>query len=263
MATLKAFEGNRSPTRVLCGGRKLASVVGRAARRRDRLSRRHSLDDAPTKGFENILGRRTTYRVASCVCRFRGCRDVHRGEGYRRGASFSPRRKGVGCRGGYLGGTAAQCRRKFGCAFVSHLSVSRIRWRSFTSIRREECVDDDVNTVLKMKQKQKQKLMKKEVPVSLVRVFFAMHSCDEVHVYGFAPPGAERHVRGGLLQHYKCARTRRRRRWGVNEERYGVVAPRGPRGRRDTTDTAGARPRGSHTQSSLLNELELTRWGTC
>ena len=171
-------------------------------------------DDAPTRGFENILGRRTTYRVASPAF----VTSLLAGSGSGSGSGSSPGGSSPGS-AGFAVKTVVGAGGGAGARLVPGAKALVVGEDTTAEQQRDVQekipalllypvslgVTDKVEELYKEFAKRMTALTSakktsgsggaaEEVPVSLIGVFFAMHSCDEVHVYGFPPPGAERHV---------------------------------------------------------------------
>ena len=160
-------------------------------------------DDAPTRGFENILGRRTTYRVASSSF----VASVAAGAAAAvKNVNGSPRvvpgAKALVVGEDTSGEQQREVREKVPGVLLYPVSLG-VTDKVEDFYKEFAKRVNALTTTSKAKEKQATSVKKNkiseaeaagEVPVSLIGVFFAMHSCDEVHVYGFAPPGAEQHL---------------------------------------------------------------------
>lgn len=161
-------------------------------------------DDAPTRGFENILGRRTTYRVASPAF----VASVTAGAPTAVRTIAGAAHLVPGAKALVVGeDTSAEQQRdvqeKVPALLLYPVSLG-------VTDKVEEFYKEFARRVTALAAptggggtggggvggggKPSTVKAAEEVPMSLVGVFFAMHSCDEIHVYGVPPPGAERHV---------------------------------------------------------------------
>jgi len=173
-------------------------------------------DDAPTRGFENVLGRRTTYRVASPA--FVAAVAAGAPSAVRIVAGLP--RLVTGAKAMVVGEeTLRQQQRDIQEKIpalllyaVSRGTTNKVKALYTAFATRMAALVEGTATPAADHAGRKQdssaaatwveEAIAEDVPVTLMGVFFAMHTCGEVHVFGFPPPGAERHQHDAHEDYY-------------------------------------------------------------
>lgn len=154
--------------------------------------------DAPTRGFENVLGRRTTYRVASAAF----AASVAAGSPNAVKTIAGAPRMVPGAKALVVGEEVSGQQQRDIQEKVPSLLLYPVVLGVTEKVKglykdfAKKLAALEAGTAGESVSKLAGGVanLAKEVPVALLGVFFAMHTCEEVHVYGFEPPGAERHV---------------------------------------------------------------------